>query len=65
MKNVTLSYSFPKALLSRAGIANLRVYASGENLFTFTSLPNGIDPETLSWSYPLYRTVSLGLNLTF
>ena len=65
VKNVTLSYTFPKALLSRAHIANLRVYASGENLFTFTSLPKGIDPETLSWSYPLYRTVSLGLNLTF
>lgn len=64
IKNVTLSYSFPKKLLQKAHIANLRAFASVENLATFTSLPNGIDPETLSWSYPLYRTVSFGLNIT-
>ena len=64
VKNVTLSYSFPKKLLQKAHIANLRAFASVENLATFTSLPNGIDPETLSWSYPLYRTVSFGLNIT-
>ena len=39
--------------------------SSVENLATFTSLPNGIDPETLGWGYPLYRTVSFGANLTF
>ena len=65
VKNVTLSYSFPKVWMERIHVSNLRAYLSGENLFTFTGLPNGIDPETLSWSYPLYRTVSLGLNLTF
>lgn len=64
IKNVTLSYSFPKKLLQKAHIANLRAFVSVENLATFSSLPNGIDPETLSWSYPLYRTVSFGLNIT-
>ena len=51
-------------LKQKVHIANLRAFASVENLATFTSLPNGIDPETLSWSYPLYRTVSFGLNIT-
>ena len=64
VKNMTLSYTFPKALLEKASISNLRVYVSGENLFTFSRLPRGIDPETLSWSYPMYRTVSFGLNIT-
>ena len=64
VKNVTLSYTFPKSLLKQANIANLRAFVSAENLATFSSLPKGIDPETLSWSYPLYRTVSFGLNIT-
>lgn len=64
VKNVTLSYSLPKSLLKQANIASLRAFVSAENLATFSSLPKGIDPETLSWSYPLYRTVSFGLNIT-
>jgi TonB-linked outer membrane protein, SusC/RagA family len=64
VKNVTLSYSFPKRLLQKVSVSSLRAFVSGENLATFTSLPNGIDPESLSWSYPLYRTISFGLNIT-
>ena len=29
-----------------------------------SSLPKGIDPETLNWNYPASRTVSFGINLT-
>lgn len=66
VKNVTMSYTFPKALLERTGvISGLRVYASVENLATITSLPMGYDPEALNWQYPFYRTYSFGLNLTF
>lgn len=65
IKNMTLSYSLPKALLERAKISNVKVYCSAENLYTFSSLPKGIDPETLSYGYPSYRIVSFGLNLGF
>lgn len=65
IKNVTLSYSFPKKWIEKVQIQQLRVFLSLENLATFTSLPDGIDPETLSWDYPLYRTISFGANLTF
>ncbi len=64
LKNVTLSYSFPKALLQKISVKALRIYVSGENLATLTSLPNGLDPETIAWGYPFYRTVSFGLNIT-
>lgn len=64
IKNLTLAYTFPKRWMSKIHISNLRLFVSVENLATFTSLPKGIDPETLSWSYPLYRTVSFGLNFT-
>ena len=64
IKNVTLSYSFPKQWLSRWKIAKLSAFASIENLATFSYLAKGIDPETLSWEYPSYRTTSFGVNIT-
>ena len=64
IKNLTLAYTFPKRWMNKIHVSNLRLFVSIENLATFTSLPKGIDPETLSWSYPLYRTVSFGLNFT-
>ena len=65
IKNVTLSYTFPKKWLNQISVSNLRAFVSMENLATFSKLPRGIDPELLGWSYPLYRTTSFGLNLTF
>lgn len=65
VKNVTLSYSFPKSLIQKVKVCQLRLYVSVENLATFTSLPKGYDPESLSWSYPFYRTWSVGANISF
>lgn len=64
IKNITLSYSFPKALISKLALSKLRAFVSVENLATFSSLPDGIDPETLTWDYPAFRTVSFGMNIT-
>lgn len=64
IKNVTLSYVVPKKWLSKLMIKNLKGFVSLENLATFSSLPKGIDPETLQWNYPSYRTVSFGINFT-
>lgn len=64
IKNVTLSYSFPKTWIQRFTLTQLKAFVSVENLATFTSLTKGIDPETLSWSYPAFRTVSFGINVT-
>lgn len=55
-------------------LKNLRIFASAENVWTITSLPQGYDPETAysaytgnnsGKTYPLGTTVSLGLNITF
>lgn len=64
IKNVTLSYSFPKQWIQKVQLSQLKAFVSIENLATFTSLNKGIDPETLSWNYPNFRTVSFGLNVT-
>jgi hypothetical protein len=65
VKNVTLSYTFPSKWIKVLKMSQLKLYGSVENLATFTSLPKGYDPESLSWSYPFYRTVSFGANITF
>lgn len=65
-----LGYSLPQKVLNKIGVQNLRVYVSGENLWTGTKLAEQFDPETVSGgsggnAYPLSRTLSCGLSLTF
>ena len=46
VKNVTIGYTLPTEWVNRIGIERLRVFASGENLFTFHHLGDlPIDPE--------------------
>lgn len=44
LQNVQLGYSFPRSITSKMHLEKLRIYFSGENLLTFSKLPNGIDP---------------------
>ena len=44
LKNVTVGYTLPSALLSRYSISKLRLYVSGQNLFFITKY-TGLDPE--------------------
>lgn len=43
-KAITLSYQFPASLISKAHLNNVKVYVTGENLFTITKY-SGFDPE--------------------
>ncbi len=68
LKNLQLGYTLPKSVLSTLGVSNLRIYYSGENVFTFDSMKINIDPEATSQrlsSYPLLRTHAFGINITF
>lgn len=73
LKNITLGYSLPKKWINKAGMSNVRVYVSGENLWTMTSLSKIFDPENTGTygydgsgkTYPLQRTVSVGINVNF
>ena len=67
LKVMTLSYSVPQHILERVFVDNLRVYISGENIWTLTNF-RGADPESPGgWgeSYPKPRAFSFGLNLGF
>lgn len=65
LRNLTLGYTFPQKLSQKFYVDNLRVYFSGENLFTITNFP-GLDPEMRSGAgYTLMRQWSFGVNITF
>ncbi|WP_243649648.1 SusC/RagA family TonB-linked outer membrane protein [Acetobacteroides hydrogenigenes] len=68
LKNVQVGYTIPAQMLKKIGISRFRVYLSGENLLTFDSLDFNVDPEAPAGrgsNYPLIKTTSLGVNLTF
>ncbi len=74
---VTLGYNFPKKLINKAKLSNLRIYVSGDNLYV-KSARKGLDPRysssfglggyttaTNSTNYSSMRTVIGGITLTF
>lgn len=68
LKNLQLGYSLPKSALEFLHVNKVRVYYSCENLFTIDDLDINVDPEATSQrlsSYPLLRTHSFGLSVTF
>ncbi len=77
IKNVTLSYNFKKKWVSKMGMKTAKLYATVQNLFTFTKY-TGMDPEvnyyggssniimgTDFFTYPQSRTILFGLNIVF
>ena len=75
LKTMTLGYTFPKAMIAKAKLTNVRLYLAAQNLWTWTSY-SGYDPEVsvrdgaltpgLDFSsYPRSRSFSFGVNLAF
>ncbi|WP_273275547.1 SusC/RagA family TonB-linked outer membrane protein [Maribacter polysiphoniae] len=76
IKNVNLSYNFPSKTAKDMGLSQLSLYVDVANLYTFTDYP-GYDPESSSsgsnlassgidyFTYPLARTITMGLKLSF
>lgn len=64
LKNITVSYRIPSDLSKKVGIQRARVYASGQNLLTWTKMVYW-DPESSFRVYPQQKVISLGLNVSF
>ena len=76
LQNITLGYTLPKKVTNAVNISKARIYIQGSNVFTFTNY-TGYNPEVNKnssdalrpgedyCSYPLPRTFTFGLNLTF
>ena len=88
LKNITVDYTFPKHICKKLRIEGLKIYVSGENLFTHSPMfkhTDMFDPEVITsgdsdfastqksglggtgngYSYPMLKTVTLGVNVTF
>ena len=68
LKNLTFGYTLPKQWTDKANIQRLRLFFSGDNLCEITGLYKHykLDPECLGGQmYPLQRSYSFGLNVTF
>lgn len=75
-KTITLSYDLSQNILDKLGITSLKIYGTGENIFTITNY-SGFDPEVNAYggsntiqgidfgTYPQTRNLILGINVTF
>ncbi|WP_257018427.1 SusC/RagA family TonB-linked outer membrane protein [Winogradskyella pacifica] len=75
-KTITLSYDLPQTIIDKLGITALKIYGTGENMFTITDY-SGFDPEVNAFggsntvqgidfgTYPQTRNVIFGINATF
>ena len=66
LKNLTFGYTFPKKLVNKIGVSDMRILLSGTNLLTFTEFKY-LDPESPNAAvgfYPQQRTFSLGIDLS-
>jgi hypothetical protein len=69
VKNIVFGYNLPNRWIERFGMQRARVYFSGSNIYTFTNY-EGVDPEVGADGidnglYPVTRTLSFGVNVTF
>ncbi len=68
VKNLTLGYTFPKKIISKLFIQNLRVYATASNILTVTRshLVKYYDPENKgSEKAPMSKQIVFGINIDF
>lgn len=67
LKNIQLNYTFPSAWTKKAGINELSLFVTANNLLTITNVEHK-DPESSStsgWYYPQLKTFTIGLSLNF
>lgn len=73
LRNVELRYTFNQQLIRRLRVSGLSVFASGQNLKTWTKF-YGLDPEnytntsafaTKTTTYPTTKVINFGLNVQF
>ena len=68
LKSLVIGYTIPKHLIQKAGLSQLRVYVSGDDLWEWTKIKDGYDPEYGEQSnntFPFSRLLSTGVNISF
>lgn len=81
LKTLTVDYDIPTQWLKKIAVAKASIFVTGQNLFTFSGLfkhTENFDPEVMEapvgdltngsgqgYAYPMLKTTTIGLNLTF
>jgi hypothetical protein len=74
LRNVEVSYNLPQRWLQPLHVSSVRVFLSGQNLYTWTKFNMYLDPENINLSntdfskqsiYPTSRIYNFGVNVQF
>ncbi|MEY3419831.1 MAG: hypothetical protein RIR48_111 [Bacteroidota bacterium] len=68
LQSISIGYTFPKSLVSKIRVGNLRLFAAANNIHTFDRLPKGMEPDqstNATSRYPLMGQFSFGANVSF
>lgn len=72
VKNISMSYEFPTALVNKIKLQRLRVYGYMDNVWVFSKSKTYLDPENINTNgyangseYPLPHKFTLGAEITF
>lgn len=74
LKDITVSYSLPKSIVDKIKFDNIRLYLSGQNIWTYSPLfkvTKNLDPASIGatgntgMTYPMLKTYTIGINVTF
>ena len=69
LKNLTVGFTLPKTWVKKCGIDSARIYASGNNLWTWAAHdyydPEAVSEGTAIWGTPPLKTWTFGININF
>lgn len=81
LKNISFGYNLPQKLITKAGLISARIFITGQNLWTWSPMyriTRDMDPEVIEgadpemnvnngngMAYPMMKTYTVGINLTF
>ncbi len=68
LKSLVLGYTLPKILIQKAALSKVRIYFSGDDLWEWTKVKDGYDPEhgeASNSTFPFSRLLSFGVDITF
>ncbi len=68
LKSLVMGYTLPKKMTAKAGINKVRFYFSGDDLWEWTKIKDGYDPEygeNSNNTFPFSRLMTFGLDITF
>lgn len=68
LKSLVIGYTLPQIWTAKAGLSKVRFYFSGDDLWEWTKVKDGYDPEfgeASNNTFPFSRQLTFGLDLTF